>query len=208
MNEQENIEKLENQEKNVEKGKKPEKENIWNVPNVLTMIRIALIPVYWVLFFSGYRHEALAVFVVASLTDVLDGYIARKYNLITNFGKLMDPLADKIMSISVMLSLVIAGIVPWPILVILLCKEAFMVVGGLALFRNDIVVYSHWIGKIAQLFVVLGLLASFFWEWLQEKLGFPLHLVLLWTGVFLTLCALAHYVRWGLQLYKKKQEKR
>ena len=183
-----------------------QKENIWNVPNALTMLRMALIPVYWVLFFSGYRYWALAVFAVASLTDVADGYIARKYNLITNFGKLMDPLADKLMSVSVMLSLVIAGIVPWPILAILLFKEAFMVLGGVALFRSDIVVYSHWIGKIAQLMVVLGLLASFFWEWLTQTLGFPLHLVLLWTGVGLTLCALIHYTRWGLGLYRRKKQ--
>ena len=110
---------------------KQEKENIWNVPNALTMLRMALIPVYWVLFFNGHEYEALAAFAVASLTDLADGYIARKYNLITNFGKLMDPLADKLMSISVMLSMVIKGVVPWPILLILLLKEGFMVVGGI-----------------------------------------------------------------------------
>ncbi|MBR6184664.1 MAG: CDP-alcohol phosphatidyltransferase family protein [Clostridia bacterium] len=185
--------------------KEKSKEKIWNVPNALTMLRMALIPVYWALFFTGHRHEALAVFAVASLTDILDGYIARKYHLITNFGKLMDPLADKIMSLSVLLSLVIAGIAPWPVLLILLLKEGFMVVGGLLLFRKDIVVYSHWIGKVAQLFVVLGLLACFFWEWLTEKLGFPLHLALMWTGVGLTVCALIHYVRWGLKLYRDKK---
>lgn len=185
---------------------KQEKENIWNVPNALTMLRMALIPVYWVLFFTGHEYAALGTFAVASLTDVADGYIARKYNLITNFGKLMDPLADKLMSISVMLSLVIKGVVPWPILLILLLKEGFMVVGGMLLFRNDIVVYSHWIGKIAQLFVVLGLLACFFRDGLQTSLGFPLHLVLLWIGVGLTLCALVHYVRWGLKLYHDKRQ--
>ena len=184
----------------------PEKENIWNVPNKLTMIRMALIPVYWVLFFNGHRYWALAAFAVASLTDLADGYIARKYNLITNFGKLMDPLADKLMSVSVMLSQVIAGIVPWPIFLILMLKEGVMVAGGLALFRREIVVYSHWIGKAAQTFVVLGLLACFFREWLEGTLGFPVHLVLLWIGVGLTLCALIHYVRWGLQLYKDKKQ--
>ena len=184
------------------------KENIWNVPNVLTLIRMALIPVYWVLFFTGRRHEALAVFLVASLTDLADGHIARKYNRITNFGKLMDPLADKLMVISVLLTLVIGGIAPWPILVILLLKEGWMVVGGLLLFRHEIVVYSHWIGKAAQFVVVCGLLCCFFWEWLQEKLGFPLHTVLLWTGVGLTLCAMIHYTLWGIRLYQKQKRER
>ena len=183
-----------------------EKENIWNVPNALTMIRMLLIPVYWVLFMGGHRHEALAVFVAASLTDLADGYIARKYNLITNFGKLMDPLADKVMVVSVMLSLVIAGIVPWPVLAILLAKEGLMVLGGSLLFRRSIVVYAHWIGKVAQLVVVLGLVSSFFHDWLLETTGVPVHLILLWTGVGLTLCALIHYARWSFQLYRESKK--
>ena len=74
------------------------KEKIWNVPNVLTMIRMLLIPVYWVLFMNGHRFIALAVFVIASLTDLADGYIARKYHLITDFGKLMDKFRNVIIS--------------------------------------------------------------------------------------------------------------
>ncbi|MBR6889528.1 MAG: CDP-alcohol phosphatidyltransferase family protein, partial [Clostridia bacterium] len=65
------------------------------------MIRLALIPVYWYFILNDQYYWALGVFAVASLTDVADGWIARKYNLITDFGKLMDPLADKLMSLSV-----------------------------------------------------------------------------------------------------------
>ncbi|MGN0764705.1 MAG: CDP-alcohol phosphatidyltransferase family protein, partial [Aristaeellaceae bacterium] len=68
-------------------------ENIWNVPNVLTMLRLALIPVFVAVFAAGHDKLALLTFVIASLTDLLDGYLARKNHQITAFGKLMDPLA-------------------------------------------------------------------------------------------------------------------
>ena len=167
-------------------------ENIWNVPNALTMLRIALIPVYWYLMMTDQRRAALAVFIVASLTDLADGYIARKYSLITNFGKLMDPLADKIMSVSVMLSLAIKGIVPWAALLILLVKELLMFLGGIVLLKKGIVTSAIWIGKLAQTVVVTSLIVCFFHEELAA-LGFPLHLWLLWLGVALTLTALCVY---------------
>jgi len=178
------------------------KENIWNVPNVLTMLRMALIPVYWFFMLRDQLYAALAVFIIASLTDLADGFIARKYNLITDFGKLMDPLADKLMSVSVMLSLAIKGIVPWAVLVILLCKEATMIIGGAILYRNHVVVYSIWIGKLAQVMVVTSLLSCFFHEWLQAQLGFPLHLYLLWIAVTLTLIALGVYMKNAIRLYR------
>ena len=76
--------------------------NIWNVPNVLTIIRLVLIPVFVALHALYYEKLALLVFCIASATDWLDGHIARKYNLITDFGKFMDPLADKFMVIGAM----------------------------------------------------------------------------------------------------------
>ena len=188
-----------------------EKENIWNVPNLLTMIRMALIPVYWVLFMQDppryFRYIALGVFVLASLTDILDGYIARKYQLITNFGKLMDPLADKLMVLSVMLSLAVRGLAPWPALAILLAKEAIMVMGGLILLKMDVVVYAIKIGKYAQALVVTALLSCFFGEWFIEKgilsASLPLHRVLVWCAVALTLCALAVYTCRAVGLYRQ-----
>ena len=178
-------------------------QNIWNVPNVLTMIRMALIPVYWVLILNDHFYAALFVFIAASLTDLADGFIARKYDQITDFGKLMDPLADKLMSVSVMLSMAIKGIAPWAVLIILLCKEMTMVIGGLVLYRLKVVVYSIWIGKLAQTVVVCSLLACFFHEWLLTHLGFPLHLYLLWLGVALTLTALGVYAAQAFRLYRE-----
>ena len=187
-------------------AKEKRKENIWNVPNALTMLRMALIPVFWVLMMNDQRYAALAVFAVASFTDILDGYIARKYCLVTDFGKLMDPLADKLMVVSMMLSLAIKGIAPWPALVILLVKEAIMVVGGVILLRVQVVTSAIWIGKLAQFLVVASLVACFFSDWFNNSVGVPVHLILLWTAVAFTLCALAVYTRRAISLYQEAKE--
>ena len=111
-----------------------------NLPNKLTMGRIFAIPVFIVLLLMGYRVIACIIFIAAAFTDMLDGKIARKYNLVTNFGKLMDPLADKLMVLSVMLSMIIPmggrpAILPrWPFAVVLI-KEALMVLGGIFLYK-------------------------------------------------------------------------
>ena len=100
--------------------------NVWTIPNVLTMIRLALVPVFVVLFLNGHKMASLAVFVAASLTDMLDGYLARKLNQITDFGKLFDPLADKLMVLSAMVCQGIAGVFPWSAIIIVACKELLM----------------------------------------------------------------------------------
>lgn len=170
-----------------------EKQKICNVPNALTLLRLLLIPVYWVLM-MGRNDEmsALVVFVAASLTDLLDGYIARKYNLITDVGKLFDPLADKLMVLSVLLTLVLKGIAPLAIMMILLVKELIMMIGGYLMLRRKMVVYSSPIGKTAQFVIVLALLACFFYKDFSD---FPLHLALLWTGVALKIAALVYYTK-------------
>ena len=174
---------------------KEKHERIWNVPNALTMLRMLLIPVYWVLYMSGRSYFALAVFVLASATDLLDGYIARKHHLITSFGKLMDPLADKLMVISVMLSMVITGVLPWPPLAILLLKETLMVLGGAVMLKKGVVVYAKKAGKYAQTLVVASLLLSFFADWFNRVVGVPVHLIVLWCAVALTLYAFVFYAR-------------
>jgi CDP-diacylglycerol--glycerol-3-phosphate 3-phosphatidyltransferase len=104
----------------------------WNVPNVLTVIRIVLVPVYVVLLFTapeGVRWAATVVFVLAMLTDLADGHIARKHNLITDFGKLWDPIADKALTGAAFVSLSILTLSPgrpelsWVFTIIILVRE-------------------------------------------------------------------------------------
>ena len=130
------------------------------VPNTLTIIRFLLIPV---ILYSIIREEyltALILFTISSATDVADGFIARKFNLISNFGKLMDPLADKLTLISLLVTLAFKGIIPIWILVIVALKEVTMVVGASFLYGKDVVVYSRWYGKLATVLFFLAIASS------------------------------------------------
>ena len=171
-----------------------DRKRIWTVPNVLTMIRMALIPVFWVLML-GYRlnYWALAVFVVAALTDMLDGFLARKYHQITDFGMLMDPLADKLMTLSVMATLLIRGMISWEPLALLAGKEFIMLLGGILLYKRKIVVHSLFIGKFAQTCLCISLILSFFADEF-ENLSIQPHTAILWIGVGAAYTALVFYI--------------
>ncbi len=99
-----------------------------NVPNALTVLRIVMVPAFLVVLFSnpddfGWRVAATAVFVVAILTDLADGYIARKYNLVTDFGKLWDPVADKALTGAAFIALGVLGELSWIIIALILLRE-------------------------------------------------------------------------------------
>ena len=116
--------------------------------NKLTLFRVALIPVFLVLAYAGRMYWALAVFVVASLTDMLDGYIARHYNQITDFGKFMDPLADKVLVMAAMCYFVEAGRMSGWALAIVLLRE-FAVSGmRLVAVEQGRVIAAAWSGKV------------------------------------------------------------
>ena len=172
--------------------------NVWTIPNVLTMLRLLLVPVFVVLFVRGMRKAALAVFLAASLTDLLDGYLARKLNQITDFGKLFDPLADKLMVLTALVCQGIAGVFPWAAIVLVACKEALMVGGGAYMLKRGIVVYANLWGKTATVFFIAALVSSFFHEELAAA-GFPLDQVLIWCAVALAVAAMVIYARQAWQ---------
>ena len=130
------------------------------VPNILTIIRFLFIPVILYFIFIGNYILGFIFFTISGITDILDGFIARKYNLISNFGKLMDPLADKLTQISVLASLVIVDIIPVWILAIVVFKELIMVIGASFLYGKDVVVYSKWYGKLATVLFYLAIVIS------------------------------------------------
>ena len=109
-----------------------------NLPNKMTLLRIILIPVFMVVLYWGFPGAtwvALAIFIIASLTDMLDGKIARKYNLVTDFGKFADPLADKMLVTAAMLWFVEIGQMPAWMLLIVICRE--FAVSGLRMIASD-----------------------------------------------------------------------
>lgn len=105
-----------------------------NVPNILSAIRIFMVPLFIAVYFSQYENSRLyaaIIYAVAAATDVLDGWIARRHNLITNLGRILDPLGDKLMTIAVLSCLTADRIIPpWPI-VFFVAKELLMMLGGL-----------------------------------------------------------------------------
>ena len=142
-----------------------------NLPNKLTMLRIILIPVFMVVLYWGFpgaNYVALAIFIAASFTDMLDGKIARKYNLVTDFGKFADPLADKMLVTAAMLWFVEIGQMPaWALLIVIVREFA---VSGLRMIASDKgrVIAAGWSGKVIknrsplQLFVMAGVFAAAF----------------------------------------------
>ena len=110
-----------------------------NLPNRLTIARVIMIPFFLVFlmtdFFPGSRYAALAIFIIASLTDMLDGKIARKYNLVTNFGKFMDPLADKLLVCSAMIAFIELDLIPAWIVIIIIARE--FIISGFRLIAAE-----------------------------------------------------------------------
>ncbi len=165
---------------------------VLNIPNILTIIRIVLIPVFITLYWKGMAAMAFAVYVAACLTDAADGYLARRLNQVTAFGKLMDPLADKLMQLSMLFCLAATGHIPWWVLGVLLGKEIVMVAGGTMLFkRHDVVVMSNWSGKVATVLLILAIVAVFPWHGVEvvTRVGH----VLLYVGLGMSLFSMVYY---------------
>lgn len=120
-----------------------------NIPNILSVIRILLVFVFVAVFFLlENKIWALVIFLTAGATDVVDGFLARKFNWITELGKVLDPFADKLMQCTVLVCLVIDHVVPLWFLLIFFAKELLtLLIGFLVIRRRSVVVVSKWYGK-------------------------------------------------------------
>ena len=162
-----------------------------NLPNKLTVFRVILVIPFVVLMLSGYDLWAVAVFIIASLTDLLDGKIARKYNLITDFGKFMDPLADKLLVCSAMICLVELKLLPAWLVIIIIARE--FIISGFRLVASDngvVIAASYW-GKFKTTFQMLMIIV------LILNLGGvfdTIGLVLTWIALILTVVSLVDYL--------------
>ncbi|BBH23882.1 CDP-diacylglycerol--glycerol-3-phosphate 3-phosphatidyltransferase [Paenibacillus baekrokdamisoli] len=134
-----------------------------NLPTLLTMMRFALIPVYIVIFSLGHMKWAFLVVVVAGLTDILDGYLARRNGQVTSLGAMLDPLADKMMMIAVILSLLITGHIPWSAGAAIFIRDVGMIIGSAFFhFRGKKTVPANWMGKLTTALYYLAILFIFF----------------------------------------------
>ena len=122
----------------------------WNVPNVLSLFRLVLVPFIAVTYLRGETLIAVIALIVSGVTDVVDGFVARHFDQITDLGKILDPLADKLTQMTVALCLTIHNIELLPLLVICVIKELCQMVGGLLLLgKGDTIRGSKWYGKLA-----------------------------------------------------------
>jgi len=175
-----------------------------NLPNKLTILRVAMIP-FFVLFMlipitgGADKWIALALFIAASLTDLLDGHIARKYNLITNFGKFMDPLADKLLVCSALICLVELGRIPSWIVIVIIARE--FIISGFRLIASDngVVIAASYCGKFKTTFqmVMICLMIA--------DLD-VLHLltdIVMWIALILTVVSLLDYLVKNKEIMKE-----
>lgn len=170
-----------------------------NLPNKLTVMRMILIPffVFFMLapYFEGYgNYIAVAIFIIASLTDMLDGKIARKYNLVTDFGKFMDPLADKLLVCSAMICLVDLELIPVWVVLIIIARE--FIISGFRLVASDngiVIAASYW-GKFKTTFQMLMVIVIIFNINLQLGWLNILGTILIYVALVLTVVSLIDYI--------------
>ena len=167
-----------------------------NLPNKLTILRVIMIPFFVAaLLYDGganqnMRYVAAALFIIASLTDMLDGKIARKYNLVTNFGKFMDPLADKLLVCSALICLIELGQLPSWMVIIIVSRE--FIISGFRLIASDngvVIAASYW-GKFKttfQMVMICLMIANF--PQLQILTD-----IIMWIALILTVVSLIDYL--------------
>jgi cardiolipin synthase len=162
------------------------------IPNILSIIRLALVPAFVVVFFSESPNAQLyagLIFILASLTDALDGFIARRFNMVTRLGRILDPLADKLMTVSALLCVTVAGLIPAWIVVVFAVKEALMGIGALIMYKRvDDVLPSNTLGKMATLAFIVSCVALMLFS-----IPKPYSTVLLTIPLALTLIAFGRY---------------
>lgn len=167
-----------------------------NTPNKLTVARMIMVPFLVVFMLTGWGGEAnryisLAIFAAASITDWFDGYLARKYHLVTNFGKFMDPLADKLLVCSALICLIELGRLDAWIVIIIIARE--FIISGFRLIaaENGVVIAANYWGKfktVSQMLMIILLILNFdgFFAVLAD--------ILIWLSVALTVISLLTYI--------------
>ena len=177
-----------------------------NIPNTLTAIRLFMVPAFVFCYLKGADGSlrygvvfAAVLFVAAAITDILDGYLARKLNQITDFGKLADPLADKMMQVASIWCLAYDQRFSWWIFYVFLIKECLLVLGSAKLLKfQKFVVYSKWSGKIATVILFAMIVIIMMFDNISKRVG----TIMMIVCIIFTMLALFNY----LQMYVNARE--
>ena len=175
-----------------------------NLPNKLTVLRVILVPVFVLFLLANItpydKWVALVIFIVASLTDLLDGKIARKYNLVTNFGKFMDPLADKLLVCSAMICFIAMNKMPTWMVLIVIARE--FIISGFRLVASDngvVIAASYW-GKFKTAFSMVMII--FVIMDIANPVFYVITQILIWVSLILTVISLVDYVLKNKDIFK------
>lgn len=175
-----------------------------HIPNILTLFRFILIPFIVLNIINEAYIAAFIIFTISALTDILDGFIARKFNFITNFGKLIDPLADKCTQIITLITLALRNIIPMWIIIIVVLKEFIMISGASFLYGKELVVSSRWYGKLATVLFYIAIVCSLFIK--QFNFEFDFSLYIYYLALVSTIFSLIMYIKaFYMQGYLKKE---
>lgn len=181
------------------------------IPNALTLLRLIIVPFLGYYIYCEKYTTAIILFAFGGFTDVLDGYIARKYNLITKWGKFFDPLADKLMQITALVFLVLHRFIPLIVLIIVVIKESLMLAGGIMLYKKGkTVIGANWYGKLATVIFYFAILATIIIKIVAGNNGYALNAIYVAIGlaVVCTLFALSRYIIIYFRLSKDYNEKK
>lgn len=175
-----------------------------NLPNRLTILRMIAIPFFVVLLLRGYYEVSGILFILAAATDALDGHIARSRNLITNFGKIMDPLADKLLVAAALVCLVELGDIPGWMVIVILARE-FLITGLRTVAAGEgVIIAAGTSGKIKTVLQMVAIALLLFRDWPFSLLtDFPVGLVLLWLAVAVTIWSGVEYVWHSRAIFSK-----
>lgn len=184
------------------------KEDWLTIPNILSYVRIAMIPLYIYLYVSAETTEqyykAAGILVLSGITDSLDGIIARKTGQITDLGKALDPLADKLTQIAVVGAMFVEKPYILPLLVLFIGKELYLLISNVLLFKKDIFMDgAMWFGKLATAFFYISMLALV----ALPRLGKSTSLLIINVNIILQLVALLGYGRWFLKKFRSEKNK-
>lgn len=174
------------------------------IPNILTTARVAMVPLFaYFMLIENNPYAGALIFVLAGITDVIDGFIARHFNMITNFGMIYDPFADKLMQITAIVCLAVRNYIPKWLLIIVIAKEVTMIITGGILYLRKIVVRSNWYGKAATVIFYAAVLCIILWG--EDKMPPPAIYAFVAIIILAMLFAAVGYVVDTIRHYDEKR---
>lgn len=176
-----------------------------NLANKLTLLRIFLIPVFMIFLLNkiSYGVEIAAIiFIIAALTDALDGYVARKKNQITTLGKFMDPLADKLLVSAALISLVQMGKLSALVVVIIIAREFTISILRAVAAAEGVVIAASWWGKFKTITQIIAIIAILIDNFPFKYINFPFDMIMIWVAVIFTVVSGIDYIRINKHILK------